>query len=72
MNTILWTAPQACGECGTDAAFIRDNIGAAICRTCQHEHPMDAYNLDEGERFEWVGGEHGDWPAVLYVTALDA
>lgn len=70
-TTILWTAPQSCGDCGTEAAFVRQSDGAAICRECGHEHPMDTWNLDMGERFEWVGGDHGEWPAVLYVTAED-
>lgn len=66
--TAEWSAPQACAECGTDAAYVRHAHGEAICRTCGHENPMDRWNLDAGERFEWVGGECAEWPAVLYVT----
>ena len=68
-NEIEWTQAQACAECGTDAAYVRHSYGEAICRVCGHENPMDRWNLDAGERFEWVGGEHAEWPAVLYVTA---
>ena len=48
-----WTAAQMCGECGTAAAFDRHVWGEAICRVCSHEHPMDSWNLDDGEVFEW-------------------
>lgn len=67
-DQIEWTQAQSCGDCGTDAAFIRASNGAAICRECDHEHDMDRTQLGEGESFAWVGGDHGDWPAVLFVT----
>lgn len=68
-RTIEWTAAQACGDCGTDAAFIRRADGAAICRECEHEHPMNAWDLGADESFVWVGGDHEGWDAVLFVTA---
>lgn len=62
MNPIIdWQAAQACGDCGTDAAFIRQDNGAAICHECGHEHEMSPWHLDPHEEFTWVGG-------VLYVT----
>lgn len=68
-----WSMVQMCGECGTDAAFLRHPVGGeAICRNCSHEHPMDPWNLDDGEVFEWwpVAGDSvlGSVARVLHVT----
>ena len=48
---IEWIAEQICGECGT-GVFVNKG-GNAYCTFCDHEHPMDRWNLDENERFEW-------------------
>ena len=71
-TTILWSQVQMCGECGTDAAFLRHPHGEAICRECSHEHPMDRWNLDDSESFEWwpMGGD--SVAQVLHVTARES
>lgn len=70
--TIEWSQVQMCGECGTDAAFLRHPVGGeAICRECSHEHPMDRWNLDDGEVFEWWPVADGSSAVVLHVTMYD-
>ena len=70
MNMVIdWTAVQSCGECGTEGAFLRhEGTGAAICRECSHEHPMDAWTLDEQEAYRWVALRAGSVAKVLHVT----
>jgi hypothetical protein len=63
-TSILWTAEQVCGECGAGMFFKVGPLALAECSVCQHLHPMNAYNLDENERFEWIGG-------TLHVVAYD-
>lgn len=63
-----WSQVQSCGECGTDAAFLRHPWGEAICRECSHEHPMDSWNLDDGEVFEWWPFGDSEVAMVLHVT----
>lgn len=63
MNTIIeWQAAQACGDCGTDAAFIRQANGFVICHECGHEHEMDRTQLGDCEAFTFISD-------VLHVTA---
>lgn len=63
-----WSMVQSCGECGTDSAFTRHAWGEAICRECSHEHPMDSWNLDDGEVFEWRTDAEDASTLVLFVT----
>lgn len=72
---ILWTAEQTCSECG-EGVFIKSAaMGGAECTVCGHEHTLDAWNLGEGERFEWLRGTRPVWAAedmlTLHVTAHD-
>ena len=66
--TELWTAEQVCGDCG-EGVFPLARF--AICTECGHEHTLDTFNLDEGERFEFrlasLGGVH-----TLHVTSYAA
>lgn len=69
-NTILWSAVQICGECGEGAFYVARNVNtgeiyAAMCHECGHEHPMDPWNLGEGEEFGY------DSEGRLIVTAYD-
>lgn len=49
-TTEQWTAEQVCGECG-EGVFPLARF--AICTECGHEHTLDTFNLDDGERFEF-------------------
>lgn len=59
-GAIEWQAEQVCGQCG-EGGFL-NRSGLAICEACGHEHGLSPWNLDPGERFEWIGGR-------LVVTA---
>lgn len=78
-ENILWTAEQVCGEC-VEGVFILSANGIALCDHCEHEHPMNTWNLDAGERFEWLkvgpsrvhGQTRHDVPYItLHVTAYE-
>lgn len=64
-----WTEAQTCVECGAEAAYLRhEETGSAICRECSHEHPMDAWTLDEQEAYVWRSLRAGSVARVLHVA----
>lgn len=75
---VLWTAEQVCSECGEGVFEPTGNIDnpIALCSVCGHEHPLDPWNLGEGERFVWQvpTGSRARWAdrgTTLHVIAYD-
>lgn len=65
---VEWVAEQVCGECG-EGVFVRHAGDAARCVVCDHEHPMDSWNLDERERFEWKHTTQARGEVTLHVVS---
>lgn len=67
---IEWTQQQVCGECGEGGFTQVGPQALPLCSYCGHEHPLDASQLGDNERFEWVATpESPAYSPSLYVTA---
>jgi hypothetical protein len=70
VNRVIWSTEQVCSECGEGVFFRMGRADLPTCSVCGHEHPMDTWNLGEGEVFEWKQAHPGT-RETLFATSID-